>query len=417
MTTSVRPRERALAEILQMTQQVLRCNEIKQSRQVAIRHLRKLFDATGAVFVVPGRSVPLGPDDAVVDGTVKDLPSVYGHYLHEDPGLPLLQRARRECRPLVLTSQMFMGGGRLLSTRYYSEVMRPREMHHAMAILLAADRRPQGVIAVYRSHEQKPFGEGDVAAALAAIPVLTTALESVGRIFEAVEQVHHSIAVLDERLDVLYRDTSGAPWLTDWLGGCWQRDDEFARFTGHCRAALAGERIGRETLLSIPTGLGSVARICVEIRLIERPDSARLVLLLRPADGIERSQIRGSALSPREREVARLLATGASHAEVAARLSVSAHTVAHHAGAVYRKTLTGNRTGLAARSTLEPPNPGVVAALTDRERQVVTLLLEGSSNKEMAVVLGLSVSTVSNHLQKIYRKLNVHDRVALIRRL
>jgi DNA-binding NarL/FixJ family response regulator len=416
MTTSVRARDGALADLLQMTQQMLRCTGLRESRQVAIGHLRRLFAASGGVFVVPGRSVPLAPDDALVDGTVTDLPSVYGHYMHEDPGLPLLQRARLQHRPLVLTSDMFIQTGRLLRTRYYREVMRPRDMHHAMAILLAAEGTAHGVVAVYRSNDQPPFDAGDVAVAMTAIPALTSALFSVGRFEARAEPVHHSIAVLDERLDVLYRDASRPSSLTEWLKGRWYEAGEFATFADQCRASLRGGRAVTETALCLPRcGTSAGARIAVELRRIEPPDRPRLILLLRPL-GDQRNPVTAHGLSPREREVAKLLADGASHAEVAATLSVSIHTVAHHASAVYRKTLAGNRKALAARVVADQASVAV-AALTTREHEVVGLLREGASNKEIAAALRLSVATVSNHLQSIYRKVGVHDRVALIRRL
>ena len=417
MTTPVRMREHALADILEMTQRMLRCGELNESRQVAIGRMCRLFDASGGVFVVPERLVPLAPGDAFVDGTVTDLPDVYGHYLHEDPGLPLLQKARLQCRPLVLTSDMFMNNGRLQRSRYYREVMQPRAMHHAMAILLSANGARHGVIAIYRSHEQAPFAADDIAIAMTAIPAITSALYSLGRAAQDGDASHQSIAVLDDRLEVLYRDTSGPHWLTDWLRGRWHETPELAPFASHCRALLNGSRTVTDVIVRLPHASPVTPGIAVELRRIQPPDRPRLVLLLRPVENLERKPILGPGLSPREREVAALIAAGASHAEIAASLAVSVHTVAHHAGAVYRKTLAGNRKTLAARATPDHPSRGALASLTSREREVAALLRAGSSNKEIACALELSAATVSNHLQSIYRKLGVHDRVALIRRM
>jgi two-component system nitrate/nitrite response regulator NarL len=49
--------------------------------------------------------------------------------------------------------------------------------------------------------------------------------------------------------------------------------------------------------------------------------------------------------------------------------------------------------------------------LTAREREVLALLANGSSNKEMARQLGLAESTVKIHVQAILRKLNLTSRV------
>lgn len=49
-------------------------------------------------------------------------------------------------------------------------------------------------------------------------------------------------------------------------------------------------------------------------------------------------------------------------------------------------------------------------SLTPREREVLSLLAPGRSNKEMAEILVLSPGTIKNHVQHIIRKLGVSDR-------
>ncbi|ADL69291.1 MULTISPECIES: response regulator [Thermoanaerobacterium] len=48
--------------------------------------------------------------------------------------------------------------------------------------------------------------------------------------------------------------------------------------------------------------------------------------------------------------------------------------------------------------------------LTDREMQILSLIAEGYSNKEIADKLFLSEKTVKNHVYNIFRKLDVKDR-------
>jgi DNA-binding NarL/FixJ family response regulator len=47
--------------------------------------------------------------------------------------------------------------------------------------------------------------------------------------------------------------------------------------------------------------------------------------------------------------------------------------------------------------------------LTSREREIVQLLAEGKSSKEVAVALGLSVKTAETHRSNIMRKLELHS--------
>jgi len=47
--------------------------------------------------------------------------------------------------------------------------------------------------------------------------------------------------------------------------------------------------------------------------------------------------------------------------------------------------------------------------LTPREREIVLLLAEGKSSKEVAVALGVSVKTAETHRSNIMRKLELHS--------
>lgn len=56
-----------------------------------------------------------------------------------------------------------------------------------------------------------------------------------------------------------------------------------------------------------------------------------------------------------------------------------------------------------------------LAILTSRERQVLRLVSEGLTNKEVAATLGVAVKTVEAHRANLMRKLDLHDLSALIR--
>ena len=52
-------------------------------------------------------------------------------------------------------------------------------------------------------------------------------------------------------------------------------------------------------------------------------------------------------------------------------------------------------------------------AFTDRETQVLKMLVDGRSNKEISVPLGIAERTVKAHVAKLMRKVGVENRVAL----
>lgn len=53
--------------------------------------------------------------------------------------------------------------------------------------------------------------------------------------------------------------------------------------------------------------------------------------------------------------------------------------------------------------------------LSERERQVLQLIAEGKSNKDMAEDLCISIKTVEKHRHKVMQKLNIHDIAGLTR--
>jgi DNA-binding NarL/FixJ family response regulator len=56
-----------------------------------------------------------------------------------------------------------------------------------------------------------------------------------------------------------------------------------------------------------------------------------------------------------------------------------------------------------------------IETLTDREREILKLVAESHSTKEIAQKLGISVKTVDNHRTNLMRKLDLHDVASLTR--
>jgi DNA-binding NarL/FixJ family response regulator len=69
--------------------------------------------------------------------------------------------------------------------------------------------------------------------------------------------------------------------------------------------------------------------------------------------------------------------------------------------------LNGREPGVPTDDTAGP-------SLTPREREIVQMLAEGKSSKEVAVALNLSVKTAETHRSNIMRKLGLHSVSALV---
>jgi DNA-binding NarL/FixJ family response regulator len=60
------------------------------------------------------------------------------------------------------------------------------------------------------------------------------------------------------------------------------------------------------------------------------------------------------------------------------------------------------------------PAPAVASALTPREREILQLLAQGLSQKEIARRLYVSPKTVNSHAERLYEKLRVHSKTQAV---
>jgi DNA-binding NarL/FixJ family response regulator len=75
------------------------------------------------------------------------------------------------------------------------------------------------------------------------------------------------------------------------------------------------------------------------------------------------------------------------------------------------RAMTGDGTSLPPAAHRGIP----LSRLTSREREVIQLLAEGRSNKEVSATLGISVKTVEAHRTRIMLKLGVHSITGIVR--
>jgi ATP/maltotriose-dependent transcriptional regulator MalT len=123
----------------------------------------------------------------------------------------------------------------------------------------------------------------------------------------------------------------------------------------------------------------------------------------------------GPWLTPTERRVAELAATGATNREIAVELFVSRRTVDHHLRNIYGKLGVSSRRQLGPALPAHPSVPWRPAGreLTDQELRIAQLAAAGVTNRGIGSQLFIQATTVDYHLQKIYRKLGISSRRAL----
>jgi DNA-binding NarL/FixJ family response regulator len=82
---------------------------------------------------------------------------------------------------------------------------------------------------------------------------------------------------------------------------------------------------------------------------------------------------------------------------------------------IARDAVAGDESPGASQGAGDADEDQEYERLTDREKQVLKLVAEGHSNKEVAALLGISVKTAMSHREHVMVKLRAHNRTDIIR--
>jgi two-component system, NarL family, nitrate/nitrite response regulator NarL len=171
-----------------------------------------------------------------------------------------------------------------------------------------------------------------------------------------------------------------------------------ATLRGYPRIEVVGAaRNGREAL--------SLAR-----RL--RPDVVLLDIAMEEMNGVEAAR-RLRKSFPRIRTMVHCGAKGYVLKDASPREIVRAVLEVHSGGTFFSPAASNALAGETVRSSgrIEDSRQ----RLTPRETDVLTLIAEGLSNKEIAVRFGIGVRTVESHRERIMDKLNIRNTAGLTR--
>ena len=190
-------------------------------------------------------------------------------------------------------------------------------------------------------------------------------------------------------------------------------------------------RAGIRSLLESVEGLTVVAesgdgREALELIVKHRPDVALLDIGMPGLSGIEVAR-RTAQESPRTKVIILSMHADATYVRQAMRAGVAGYLLK---GAAVVELPFAVQSVMRGETYLTPrisqavvdgylrdggDEPTPLEALTDRQREILQLVAEGKSTKEIAHLLDLSVKTVETHRTRIMERLDIHDVPGLVR--
>src|SRR5262249_7914327 len=175
-------------------------------------------------------------------------------------------------------------------------------------------------------------------------------------------------------------------------------------------------------------GFKVVARACdgreaVQLASTSHPDVAVLDLAMPSLNGMDAAREMSRA-APHLKTILLTMHTEEPYVLDALRTGISGYVLKTQAtedlvqaieevvrGSVYLSPRVSRTVVDAYRSKREPP----ADPLSPREREVLQLVAEGRTTKEVANILGISTKTAESHRTRIMSKLDVHETASLVR--
>lgn len=184
-----------------------------------------------------------------------------------------------------------------------------------------------------------------------------------------------------------------------------QPDMEMVGEAGNRAEALALAASENPDIILLDLDLGDFSGTEIITDLLAAASAARIIILtgLRSAEAYKQALILG--------------AMGIVAKDKAADVLINAIKVVSNGEAWLDPATTASMLGEMSRAPKAKsvdPEAEKIATLTNREREVVTLIGEGIKNREIADRLFISETTVRHHLTSIFDKLDVGDRVELL---
>jgi DNA-binding NarL/FixJ family response regulator len=174
-------------------------------------------------------------------------------------------------------------------------------------------------------------------------------------------------------------------------------------------------------------GEASNGREAVKLAVSLKPDVVVLDLSMPELNGLEatrqirhelpRTEVLIFTMHETEQLIREVLAAGARgyvlKSDAGRHLVTAVESLSHHKP-FFTARVSEALLDAYLKSASKPDEGSVFRTLTAREREIVQMLAEGKSNKEIAARLSISVKTVETHRATVMRKLDINSIVELV---
>ena len=308
-----------------------------------LRSLRRLMPIDAAFFATAD------PDTLLFTGAYSEDPLAAASSLFMDNefgGTDVNRFAALACTPTHVASlDAATRDDRAASSRY-RDIMRPLGLGDELRAALVADSVCWGFLCLHREDDPLGFTPSEAAALARLGPYIAHGLRQAVLLHPphtAGDVPRPGVVVLDENLDLVAATSEAEHLLTMLPRGL--------------RLPLPTPVYAVAAALARPGGVPPSARVQTRdgrwldlhaSRLAGAADAGRIAVVLEPAAPHAAAQILLAAygLSPRERDLARLVLRGSSTRVIAGALHISAHTVQDHLKSVFDKVGVRSRRDL-----------------------------------------------------------------------
>ena len=363
-------RDQELKELIHIGNVAQQCENLLELQSNSLQYLRRYIEADSSVFYYINQdNNRIRFSEGLSYGVPKDAPKEWReHYQDVDPFVNRFLSGLKSSHSRVVISSEVINRD-FVRTEFYYEFLKPQAIYHVLAAGIMEGDRPIALLGFHRPKNARPFTEREVTKVNLTLPHLTAAAQRI-KLSEMISEREWILERLQSDLDyqgvIILDDTMSPVFINEFA-----RELFGIRYSGCSTGNLHINRILPEEIYCN----------CLQLR-------------------------NSSSLDERDNRTNFKICNNLG--EISGYIRIYNQSPGKSNFLVCFGVTTKDSINLKGVSRY---------GLSNRETDIVRLVAEGFSNKEVAEKLFISFRTVENHLRSIYKKMEIHNRTSLVSRL